>query len=138
MFQFFQEKGLDNLIWVWTSEGNDPKWYPGDEYVDIIGRDIYNRTEVSELVLEYNKLVEAYPEKIIILSECGGVSEISHQWEAGAKWGCFMPWYDYNRTKNTTDKDFQMTKHAFADKEWWTDAWQQDFVLSRDELPSLK
>jgi mannan endo-1,4-beta-mannosidase len=38
--------GLKNLIWVWTCEegrhGENPlDWYPGDEYVDIIGRDYY-------------------------------------------------------------------------------------------------
>lgn len=33
------EYGLDNLIWVWN--GQDAEWYPGDEYVDIIGEDIY-------------------------------------------------------------------------------------------------
>ena len=138
MFKVFQEKGLNNLIWIWTSEGNDPDWYPGDEYVDIIGRDIYNWTDASQLASEYLKLTESYPKKIVILSECGGVSKMSDQWKAGAKWGCFMPWYDYNRTKNVTDKDFQMTEHAFANKDWWKDAWQQDFVLSRDELPSFK
>ncbi len=31
--------GLNNLIWVWN--GQDKDWYPGDEYVDIIGEDIY-------------------------------------------------------------------------------------------------
>ena len=31
--------GLNNLIWVWN--GQDAAWYPGDEYVDIIGEDIY-------------------------------------------------------------------------------------------------
>lgn len=138
MFKTFQEKGLDNLIWIWTSEGNDSEWYPGNEYVDIIGRDIYNRNEVSEMAFEYQRLKEAYPGKIILLSECGSVPRISEQWNAGAKWSCFMPWYDYERTKNISDEDFQMTKHTFADKAWWEDAWKQNFVLSRDELPSMK
>ena len=33
--------GLHNLIWVWTSDGVDADWYPGDDYVDLIGRDFY-------------------------------------------------------------------------------------------------
>lgn len=41
MFNYFKTEGLDNLIWVWTTEGNDSDWYPGDQYVDIVGRDIY-------------------------------------------------------------------------------------------------
>ena len=31
--------GCTNLIWVWN--GQNPEWYPGDEYVDVIGEDIY-------------------------------------------------------------------------------------------------
>jgi mannan endo-1,4-beta-mannosidase len=44
MFNYFKDKGVNNLIWVWTSEGNDAEWYPGDEYVDIIARDYYENT----------------------------------------------------------------------------------------------
>lgn len=138
MFKTFQEKGLNNLIWIWTSEGDDSDWYPGDEYVDIIGRDIYNQKEVSNLEFEYHRLTKNYPGKIVILSECGGVPKISEQWNAGAKWTCFMPWYDYERTNNTSETDFSMPEHNYADKEWWEDAWKQDFVVSRDELPSMK
>ena len=43
MFDFFKQRGVNNLIWVWTSEKNDPDWYPGDEYVDIIGTDMYGQ-----------------------------------------------------------------------------------------------
>ena len=38
MFETFKSKGINNLIWVWTTETNDDTWYPGDEYVDIIGQ----------------------------------------------------------------------------------------------------
>ena len=35
--------GLNNLIWVFTttSDSGAPDWYPGDDYVDILGMDIY-------------------------------------------------------------------------------------------------
>lgn len=88
--------------------------------------------------MKYNKLVESYSKKIIILGECGGVLRINDQWNTGTKWDCFMLWYKHNRTKNTTDEDFQMTEPAFANKEWWKDAWQQNFVLSHNELSSFK
>ena len=34
--------GLNNLIWVWTTSASDDAatWYPGDDYVDILGMDI--------------------------------------------------------------------------------------------------
>lgn len=34
--------GLNNLIWVWNGGSGD--YYPGDEYVDIVGENIYNTT----------------------------------------------------------------------------------------------
>ncbi|MDR0420534.1 MAG: Ig-like domain-containing protein, partial [Prevotellaceae bacterium] len=44
MFDYFQQQGLNNLIWVWTTQTKDASFYPGDDYVDIVGRDIYNMT----------------------------------------------------------------------------------------------
>lgn len=34
--------GLTNIIWVWN--GGSAEYFPGDEYVDIIGENIYNTT----------------------------------------------------------------------------------------------
>lgn len=34
--------GLTNIIWVWNGGGED--FYPGDEYVDIVGENVYNTT----------------------------------------------------------------------------------------------
>ncbi|HWQ78327.1 MAG TPA: glycosyl hydrolase [Anaerovoracaceae bacterium] len=49
--QIFQDAGADNVIWVWNPNGRsfpDFKWndelcyYPGDEYVDVVGMTAYN------------------------------------------------------------------------------------------------
>lgn len=93
MFNYFKTEGLDNLIWVWTTEGNDSDWYPGDQYVDIVGRDIYNK-ETADCVSEYTSIAGNYGNKIVSLSECGTVGLISEQWASGARWSWFMPWYD--------------------------------------------
>ena len=93
MFNYFKAEGLDNLIWVWTTEGNDADWYPGDQYVDIVGRDIYNK-ETADCVSEYTSIAGNYGNKIVSLSECGTVGLISEQWASGARWSWFMPWYD--------------------------------------------
>ncbi|WP_321479237.1 glycosyl hydrolase [uncultured Bacteroides sp.] len=138
MFDTFKEKGVDNLIWVWTAQTGDNEWYPGNEYVDIVSCDIYNKTLVSEIKGEYLNLVQAYPNKIITLSECGNVANISSQWNGGAAWSWFMPWYDYNRTKDVSDVAFNETSHIYANIDWWTDALGQSVVLTRDQMPSLK
>ena len=129
MFNYFKTEGLDNLIWVWTTEGNDSDWYPGDQYVDIVGRDVYNK-ETADCVSEYTSIAGNYGNKIVSLSECGTVGLISEQWASGARWSWFMPWYD------GTNEDGSPVVHA--DEAWWKDAMSQEFVVSREDLPSME
>lgn len=127
MFDHFKAEGIDNLIWVWTSEGDDDDWYPGDAYVDIIGCDIYGKT-ASVCAEKYQKLLNKY-NKIITLSECGAytntdesttaIATIAEQWEAGAKWAWFMPWY--NATYHTS-------------QEWWQAAMEMSNIITRDQV----
>lgn len=127
MFDYFQEKGLNNLIWVWTSQTKDSEFYPGDAYVDIVGRDLYNETDAAKNASQYTTVSQAYSQKLNVLSECGKVGKISAQWKAGARWTYFMPWYQYNATS--------LDGHEHADTAWWKDAMSSDFVLSRNDLP---
>lgn len=130
MFDYFKSKGINNLIWVWTTQLNDADFYPGDEYVDIVGRDIYNQKKGDENAAQYEKIKKVYPNKLVALSECGTVAKISEQWEAGGYWSWFMPWYQNQATS--------LEKHEHADDAWWTDAMKCEYVITRDELPSFK
>lgn len=123
MFDYFKAEGINNLIWVWTSENNDDSWYPGDEYVDMIGRDLYN-ADVDKCTQEFiNEDQERYLNKIVALTECGTVGLISEQWEAGARWSWFMAWYGNNDNGDPHGTD-----------EWWTDAMNQNYVITRDDI----
>lgn len=133
MFNELKAANLDNLIWVWTSCGSDNDWYPGDEYVDIVARDLYGDNEAS-CVKEYSDLAGTYGNKIVTLGECGystytksRVANISKQWEAGAKWSWFMVWYDNDGAEN-----------PHATQEWWQDAMSQPNIITRDAVPSMK
>ena len=51
VYDFFRRAGANNIIWVWNPNGKsfpDFKWnneimyYPGDDYVDVIGLTLYN------------------------------------------------------------------------------------------------
>lgn len=128
-------KGLNNLIWVWTSQTNDNNWYPGDAYVDIIGRDNYGATAAT-LATEYEAQKAAYPNKMITLSECGNsesteMAKLSSIWDAGSRWSWFMTWYDgdYNKGASTT--------HKHAGETWWKDAVSKDYVITRDKMKEL-
>lgn len=130
MFDYFQAKGICNLIWVWTTQLKDNTFYPGNAYVDIVGRDIYNQKSGSENALQYETILKNNSRKLIALSECGNIADISAQWAAGARWSFFMPWYQYDATS--------LVGHQHADESWWKNAMGQDFVISREDLPSMK
>jgi mannan endo-1,4-beta-mannosidase len=143
MFNYFEERGLNNLIWIWTAEpkdivGGNNAWYPGDEYVDIIGRDIYNQTTANGMYSEYNTLTNRYPNKIITLSEFGNVAGVTEQLNANATWSWFMSWYDYNRTNNPSSTAFDSKDHEHANITYWTNAFANDKVISRAQMPNLK
>lgn len=135
MFDYFKAKGVNNLIWVWTTQEKDAPFYPGDDYVDIIGRDLYgadynNEKDAAQNASHFSAIQQNYSHKLITLSECGSVGKISQQWSAGAHWSWFMPWYQYNAST--------LEGHQHADTNWWKDAMSQDFVVTRDQLPSFK
>ncbi len=133
MFNYLKAEGINNLIWVWTSQTGDDSWYPGDEYVDIIGRDLYG-DDAASCASNYNTLVNQYSNKIVTLSECGWseyannneggrIAGIADQWNAGAKWSWFMPWYSGSDAAN-----------PHADEAWWKAAMESDVVITRDEV----
>jgi mannan endo-1,4-beta-mannosidase len=138
MFNYFQERGLNNLIWIWTAEPNDDAWYPGDEYVDIVGRDIYHKNTADQLYQEYQTLKNRYPGKIITLSECGDVAGVTQQLKANANWSWFMTWYDYNRTRDAGSAAFKEEGHEHANAGYWRNAFADSQVITRDQMPVLK
>lgn len=123
--------GLDNLIWVWTSDAADNAldWYPGHEYVDIIGMDIYpGENQHGSQYIAFDKVAALYEgRKIIALSECGSIPTIESMFEYGDIWSWFMPWNgDYTRSANHNGAAFLNT------------LFNNPNVITRDGVPSLK
>ncbi|MEO6718947.1 MAG: glycosyl hydrolase [Ferruginibacter sp.] len=120
--------GLKNLIWVWTREPNDESWYPGDNMVDIVGRDIYKQGDHSSQLTEFNAVNTLYEKKkMVTMSEVGSIPDADNLVKDGAAWSWFMPWYgDY--TRNATHNSLDLWKKMFA----------HSYVLTLDEMPSLK
>lgn len=121
--------GLNNLIWVWTLQGNDPDWYPGDEYVDIVGTDIYPEKDVhSSQIIQFNKVKEIVNnKKMIALTECGGIPDPNNMFKEGDTWLWFMPWYG----GHTRDE-----KNNGA--AYWKTIMDNQYVITREEMPNLK
>lgn len=96
--------GLNNLIWVWTMQASDEgklataaklqEAYPGDQYVDIVGTDLYEAA-LSDQSDKFFLLQEAVDgKKIIALTETGNMLDPNNQQQAGALWSFFMGWYE--------------------------------------------
>ena len=84
--------GLHNLIWVDCS-GLDPKWYPGDDVVDVIGIDAYPSDPADPLDNTWDTLETQYGgRKLIALTEFGGVPDVAHMQQHGVRWSYFVSW----------------------------------------------
>ena len=120
MFAYMKEAGVDNLLWVWTGDENCADWYPGDQYVDFVGADIYNEKDAATIATKFNNMQYTYLNKMMTMSECGAIAKISDVWNAGGYWSWFMPWYgDYS------------SGVPQASDGWWTDATKFANTVSR-------
>lgn len=83
---------LHNLIWVDCS-GNNPAWYPGDQYVDIIGIDAYPDDVADPLGQTWATLQKEYGgRKLVVLTEFGGVPDVARMFSFGVRWSYFVSW----------------------------------------------
>ncbi|MBP1676374.1 MAG: hypothetical protein H6Q20_933 [Bacteroidetes bacterium] len=123
--------GLNNLLWVWTTSAsaNAATWYPGDDYVDILGMDIYpGENQHGSQYIAFNAVREmSAGKKIITLSECGSVPDPALMLQNGDTWSWFMPWNgDYTESASHNGVT------------WWNKFFSYDYVITRDQMPSLK
>ncbi|MCD8385663.1 MAG: glycoside hydrolase family 26 protein [Bacteroidales bacterium] len=97
--------GLNNLIWVWTMQTTDAgnlatvaqlqSAYPGDDYVDIVGIDLYPSEALTDQSASYQLAHEAVDgKKMVALSECGNLIDPAQAYANSALWSYFMQWYD--------------------------------------------
>ena len=84
--------GCNNLIWVYNGQNAD--WYPGDEYVDIVGEDIYPGNHVYDPQVSRFRQAINYGSKtkITALTENGCIFDIDSAVSINALWSWFMTW----------------------------------------------
>ncbi len=127
--QLTNKYGCHNLIWVWN--GQNPDWYPGDEYVDIIGEDLYLDKHVySASAAKFSEILEySGGKKMIALTENGVVFDIDNVIAAGTKWAWFNTWNKSFITKNGEFSDEYTEAHILKK------TYQSEYVITLDELP---
>lgn len=144
MFNYLvKERKLHNLIWVYNAglktgaKGKDveqieyrKRYYPGAEFVDIAGIDIYPnayfgwgnfREEAYPKAWEIMEKVA--PGKMLALSEGAAMPNPDIMAKSGPKWLYCLAWWAGD--KNNPD-------------EWVKATYPHDFVITRDELPSFR
>lgn len=119
--------GLDNLIWVYGYSGNGgdmAAWYPGDDYVDLLGADSYNWGPNENLYVGCDEMApEGMP---IVFHECGTIPTEEQMTSTGAKWLFFMTWHTEYLTEsknNTTDS--------------LNEIYNSEYFITLDELPDF-
>lgn len=129
------EYGCNNIIWVWN--GQDPLWYPGDEYVDIIGTDIYPGNHVySSMIDSFMDCLDIPGErKIITLSENGCLMDPELLMRDGAIWSYGGTWGGEFVLKS---KSFAVYGEAYTEEQMLRKVYESDLYLTRSELPDLK
>ncbi|QHW34504.1 beta-mannosidase [Paenibacillus rhizovicinus] len=128
--------GLHNLIWVWNGQAKD--WYPGDEFVDIIGEDIYSPEQNYQSNVERFRQALSYTEaaKIIALSENGPLADPDRMIADGALWSWNCTWYGQFLHKQ---EDGQIVvSDQYTEREMLNNVYRHPFTVTRDELPDLR
>ena len=101
---------LNNLIWVWGANGprdipGDEAYaykdfYPGDEYVDVLGADVYHMDYEQK---DYNELLDVAKGKLVALTECGELPSTTIL-KAQPKWSWFLVWNNFiNEPSNSKE-----------------------------------
>ena len=110
-------------------------WYPGNDFVDIVGVDIYeNNTGAKDR--QYNALVELTDgKKLVTVSECGHIPDPEACMAAGNKWSWFMVWPSADSSGNlsVTPVDYPLNT-----LELWNKVMSGPYTLGREDMPSLK
>ena len=133
--------GLNNLIWVWTcdvtkgAEEQYDDWYPGNEYVDIVGVDIYE-DNTNAKSRQHKALVDLTKgKKLITVSECGNIPDPTESWHLEHKWSWFMVWSSSDAEGNPSLYHDSWSLNTEA---YWKQVMTHPHVLTREDMPSLK
>lgn len=120
---YTQDLGLNNLIWVLgyshLYQGYSG-WYPGDEYVDVIGADSYQGGAQNKLYQALRKITLSKP---FAFHECG--TNPTAQELATTPWAWFMTWHTSFVTEENTPEDY----HAL---------YNSPQVITREGLPRFQ
>ncbi len=122
---------LNNLLWVWGANGprdipGDEAYaykdfYPGNDYVDVLGADVYHMDYEQK---DYNELLDLANGKLIALTECGELPSTTIL-QAQPKWSWFLVW------TNFIDEPYNSPQHV-------KEIYDLQQVVTHDEVKTLQ
>lgn len=126
-----QEYGIHNLIWEWTgyTYSTSLDWYPGDDYVDLIGYDKYNAVnyQPNESAISatfYSLVAQTKGQKMVAMSENDSIPTLANLVSSKSAWLYFCPWYGNYLT--------DLTAVDVLDE-----IYNSDYCITLDELPNF-
>ncbi|GAB2526078.1 glycosyl hydrolase [Spirosoma aerophilum] len=117
---------LHNLIWVYTATDTfKTDWYPGNQYVDIVGMDIYADPTANMSGSWASAQAQLNGKKLVTLSETGNLPSPDKIRGFGTWWSWFAVWTGADYIKK---QPVDQLKAVFTDTD----------VITRDELPDWR
>jgi len=126
MFNYYVDvHKLDNLIWVWNSPLVNG--YVGDEYCDVISRDMYlkehTHSDYKEAYDELKQITSA--DKIAALGETGPLPSLVTLSKTRVPWTWFMTWSN------------DICSEGVTSNEELKAAYNSEYGITLDKLPTL-
>ncbi|MBP7793333.1 MAG: beta-mannanase [Candidatus Goldbacteria bacterium] len=127
--RFTNYHNLNNLIWVWTSttSSNASAWYPGNNYVDVVGADIYlSGGDYSPSTSTFYGLFGLTGnQKLVAMTENGTIPDADAMVSQNAHWTYFMTWngFENDSAQNSLSHVQSVFNHSY--------------ITTRDELGSI-
>lgn len=137
------QRELNNLIWVYSAGlhpgSNDrsveqveyrKRFYPGGDYVDIAGIDIYPNDyygwgdpQEDAYMLAYEIMTKVAPGKMLAMCEGQAIPNPDIMQSEGPRWLYSLPWWGPGERNPS---------------EWVKKTYTHPFIITKDELPEIK
>ena len=128
--RFTEYHQLNNLIWVWN--GENAAFYPGDDYVDIVGMDMYTDYDISGNQRMLDAIKYTIKTKACALTECGTIPNPDYIERDNAYWLWFALW----RGDYIINSDGSIS-YEHCSKEEIDYAYNNELYITLDELPDF-
>ena len=121
--------GLHNIIWVWN--GGSADFYPGDEYVDIVGENVYNTTGDSGNgrfmgTAFYNT------SRAVAMTDCLMIPKADTLQQDNAHW----LWFSLDKGESLIDENGGLTE-KYSSNVLLEETYNNRMFVTLDELPEF-